>query len=326
MNHCVVTTINKPTKAIESLHNIFGSNLIVVGDEKTPKNWKYKDTSYILDLPDDKLYYGGYAPRNHYARKNLGYLQAIKNKATLIYDTDDDNIPTNKWKIRTEQVEANLSHGEGWYNVYDLVSEEYIWPRGFSLKHLDNYPSIGVKKFRTSSIQQGLADGEPDVDAIWRLVLSKPNEFAIEKSIYIQPNAWCPFNSQSTWWFPKAYPLMYLPVYSSFRMTDIWRSFVAQRCLWEIGEGVTFHSPSEVFQDRNPHDLMKDFADEVSGYLNNDNIVDILSNLKLKSGIEYICENMLACYQAIVDKDILPEMEIRSLNNWTRDYENAINK
>jgi len=32
--------------------------------------------------------------------------------------------------------------------------------------------------------------------------------------------------------------LMYLPIKASFRMTDIYRSFVAQRCLWELGEGV----------------------------------------------------------------------------------------
>ena len=324
-NYCIITTINKPTKAIESLHSVFGSNLIVVGDKKTPDDWEYKDVRYFsvysnigIDL-DTRFH----APFNHYARKNLGYLLAIKNKASLIYDTDDDNIPNDIFKIRTEQVEANISHGEGWFNVYDLVSEEYIWPRGFSLNHLDDYPSVGAKKFRTSSIQQGLADGEPDVDAIWRFVLKKEHNFSINKSIYVQPKAWCPFNSQSTWWFPKAYPLMYLPIYATFRMCDIWRSFIAQRCLWEIGEGVTFHSPSEVFQDRNKHDLLKDFADEVSGYLNNDTIVEILSNLKLKSGIENICENLLTCYQAIVDKNILPEMEIRSVKAWIKDYEIA---
>lgn len=320
MNYCIITTINPPTKAIEKYYELFGENLIIVGDEKTPKDWNYKDAKYILDLPDDKGYYEGYAPRNHYARKNLGYLHAIKNKASLIVDTDDDNIPNENWKEREEQVEASISIGEGWYNVYDIVSEEYIWPRGFSLKHLHDFVSVGPTRLRTSSIQQGLSDGEPDVDAIWRLVSKKQHTFSPKKSIYVQPNAWCPFNSQSTWFFPRAYPLLYLPVYSTMRMTDIWRSFIAQKCLWELGEGVTFHSPSEVFQDRNEHDLIKDFADEIPGYLHNDEIVEILSHLILKPGEENICENLLTCYQAIVDKNILPEMEIRSVKKWIKDY------
>lgn len=321
MNYCIITTINLPTKSIEKLYDIFGERLIVVGDKKTPKDWKYKEAQYILDLPDQKGYYEGYAPCNSYARKNIGYMAAIKNKAELIFETDDDNIPNMNWRLRGHQVEANLSLGEGWFNVYDVFTKKYIWPRGFSLRHLKNCPSIGEKVFRTSSIQQGLADGEPDVDAIWRLVLNSPNEFTVKQSLYLQKNSWCSFNSQSTWWFPRAYALMYLPVYSSFRMCDIWRSFIAQRCLWELSEGVTFHSPSEVFQERNEHDLLKDLEDEVDGYLNNDEIVEILSKLILKPGDEYVCENLLTCYQAIVDKDILPEMEIRSLKKWIKDYE-----
>ena len=51
--YCVLTTINLPTKSVEKLHDIFGSNLIIVGDEKTPDNWNYKDAQYILDLPNE---------------------------------------------------------------------------------------------------------------------------------------------------------------------------------------------------------------------------------------------------------------------------------
>jgi hypothetical protein len=314
-NYCIVTTINKPTKAIEKLYEKFGENLIIVGDKKTPENWSYKSSKYIpASVNEDFCRY------NHYTRKNIGYIEAVKNKASLVLDIDDDNTPNKNWKIRSPQVDANESIGGGWYNVYDVFSEEYIWPRGFSLKNLNKFPSVGMRKFRISSIQQGLADGDPDVDAIWRLVLKKEHSFKPNKSVYLQPNTWCPFNSQSTWFFPKAYPLMYLPVTASFRMTDIWRSFVAQKCLWELGEGVTFHSPSEVFQDRNEHDLLKDFEDEIPGYLKNDLIVETLSELKLNGNV---CENLLTCYESLVDKDILPESEISSVKAWIKDYEKA---
>ena len=84
-------------------------------------------------------------------------------------------------------------------------------------------------------IQQGLADGNPDVDAIFRLVLPLPMNFGRKPPIALCRGAWCPFNSQNTSWWPAAYPLLYLPAYCSFRMTDIWRSFVAQRICWENG-------------------------------------------------------------------------------------------
>lgn len=318
-NYCVITTINPPTKAIEKLYELFGKSLIVVGDRKTPADWKYKDVQFILRFQPEKEWCHGYAPANHYARKNLGYLEAMRQGAELIYDTDDDNCPNGNWQFRQYRDVAEMACPEGWYNVYQCFTSKKIWPRGFSLKHLNRVVNNTFLNTKISSIQQGLADGEPDVDAIYRLTIPGENTFSILKSVHLERNTWCPFNSQSTWWFPNAFPLMYLPVNASFRMTDIWRSFVAQRCLWEIGEGVTFHSPSEVYQDRNEHDLLADFKDEIPGYLHNEYIVEILSALELTGSI---CDNMLTCYQAIVDKDILPEEEIRSLKKWIKDYNN----
>lgn len=324
--YCVVTTINPPTKAIEELHKRFGDSLIVVGDNKTPVDWSYGDSKYI----PGKRNFGQFSTYrhvdNHYARKNLGYIEAIKNGATMIYDTDDDNIPNDSWKLRTYEVCSNSSVGTGWYNAYSLFCLPFIWPRGFSLRELTKPANIGEPIITKSSIQQGLSDGEPDVDAIWRLVFQKRNTFTEKLSITLDKATWCPFNSQTTWWFPRAYPLMYLPIYSSFRMTDIWRSFVAQRCLWELDEMVTFHSPSEVYQDRNEHDYLKDFEDEVPGYLNNDRIRELLDGLTLQKGDNKVCDNMLICYQRLVDNNILPESEITSLFAWIDDYKNAIKK
>lgn len=316
MNYCVVTTINKPTKAIEKLYEHFGNKLIIVGDKKTPNDWNYNGITPIGS--SNKLY----APDNHYARKNLGYLEAIRRGATLIYESDDDNIPNETWKTRSVECISSGVNSGGWANVYRYFCAEFVWPRGFSLKSVISSQCIfeNTDIVRRSSIQQGLSSGEADVDAIWRILINKPIVFTGNRSLILYPYSWCPFNSQSTWFFPKAYPLMYLPVYASFRMTDIWRSFVGQRCLWELGEGVTFHSPSEVFQDRNEHDLLKDFEDEIPGYLLNDRIVEILGELKLKQGQEFVCNNMLTCYQAIVDDGILPAKEIKSLKKWVKDY------
>ena len=66
-------------------------------------------------------------------------------------------------------------------------------------------------------------------------------------------------------------------------MTDIWRSFVAQRIAWANGWSILFHE-ANVWQERNDHSLMRDFADEVPGYLNNRAMCEKLAALDLKAG------------------------------------------
>jgi hypothetical protein len=130
--------------------------------------------------------------------------------------------------------------------------------------------------------------------------------------------AWSPFNSQSTAWFPKAYPLLYLPSYCSFRMTDIWRSFVAQRIAWESGWSVLYSSP-DVVQERNEHSLMRDFADEVPGYLHNRTIGDHLQALKLEAGPEKIAENLIRCYEELVRLAVVDAKELPLVKAWAQD-------
>ncbi len=311
-NFCVITTINKPTKSIDAWFERFHDKLIIVGDKKTD-NDSYRDFFYIN--PNTP-------PFNHYARKNFGYLQAMRRGAELIYDTDDDNSPSRTWAIRESKTTITHTSNGKWCNVYEPLTSGLIWPRGFPLKLVTEPAQLTeILCKKESSIQQGLANLSPDVDAIWRLTNNRLVSFWVKKDIWLK-DVWCPFNSQSTWWFPKAFPLMYLPMTASFRMTDIYRSFVAQKCLWELGEGIIFHSPSEVLQDRNEHDLLKDFEDEVHGYLNVEKIVDLFSGMTLAKGEENICGNMFTLYNALVANKILKEQEMPFLKAWVKEYEN----
>ena len=103
-------------------------------------------------------------------------------------------------------------------------------------------------------------------------------------------------------------------------MTDIWRSFIAQRCIWEIGGAITFHA-SEVMQDRNQHNLFRDFQDEVPGYLNNSKFVHLLEELKLESGPDSVGENLFRCYEILVKNDILPRKELPLVKAWLSDLQ-----
>jgi hypothetical protein len=262
-------------------------------------------------------------PTGHYARKNIAYLAAVQLDAECIYETDDDNAPNETWKPRARTTLARACPPRQWANVYRMFSEEHIWPRGFPLDRITDpgtyvWDEDSAPEWVDAPIQQGLANGSPDVDAIWRLTLDRNFRFEDRSSVALQAGTWCPFNSQTTWWWPSTFPLLYLPSYCSFRMTDIWRSFVAQRCLWELGHGLVFH-PAEVDQERNQHNLLRDFEDEVPGYLHNHRIVAALEGLALRGGEPAVSGNLLKCYEALVRIGVIPEKELGLVQAWVAD-------
>lgn len=321
----VVTTIQSPTEYLTSLAHLAceaGGRVVVVGDTKTPADFSLDGAEFLS--VESQLRTGSHlaarTPVRHYARKNLGYVSAIRSGAKVIYESDDDNSPLPSWTVRQEMTTAAVCRGTGWINAYRQFTAESIWPRGMPLDAVlapsaEQVSCGGDLVNVRAPIQQGLANGEPDVDAVWRLTMPRDVTFGEAPSLLLRPGAWCPFNSQSTWWFPIAYPLLYLPSFCSFRMTDIWRSFVAQRCLWELGLGVVFHG-AEVFQTRNTHDLMKDFEQEVPGYLGNRRLTEVLADTRLQGGADMVAANLVRCYQALIGASFFPEKEAALVGLW----------
>jgi hypothetical protein len=105
-------------------------------------------------------------------------------------------------------------------------------------------------------------------------------------------------------------------------MTDIWRSFIAQRCLWELDLGIVFHGP-EATQERNQHDLMRDFVDEIPGYTRNQELVTVLKNLRLEKGSDALLSNLLSCYEVLIGKQFFPKSELDLVRTWIADLEEA---
>jgi len=299
-------------------------SFIVIGDTKSPNEFNLEGCDFwsierqlILPFQLAKI-----LPTRHYARKNLGYLLAIKNGCTELLETDDDNIPNKEfWNKKEREVMSSNFENSGWVNVYHYFTKHKIWPRGFPLEELQN-EQIDINTLKQTKtdcpIQQGLADENPDVDAVYRLTYPLPINFEIEAKLSLGKNAWSPFNSQNTYWFKDAFMLMYLPSYCSFRMTDIWRSYVAQRIAWECGWSILYHEPT-VWQQRNEHNLMKDFEDEISGYTNNLNICKELQNLALKKSKANIAENLITCYQKLIDLNLVGKEEMTLLKAWIKD-------
>ncbi len=348
MLHCVITTIQRPTDSVRALAARLAGDrghLVIAGDTKGPDQFDLADVDRFSNdqltfLSIEAQLSSGFKlaerlPTKHYSRKNIGYLHAIRAGASCIYETDDDNRPLDSWRPRTEYIDnatvlqvAEPDNQPNWVNVYRHFTGENIWPRGLPLDRIhdqivdcsDWAPPTNDARSPWAPIQQGLADGSPDVDAIWRLVLDREFTFQQATSVLLTPGQWCPFNTQSTWWWPVVYPLLYIPSFCSFRMCDIWKSFVAQRCLWQLGTGVVFHAP-EVWQQRNVHNLMRDFNDEVPGYQQNDRIAKILRGVDLVPGADRVADNLLACYEALVADGIFPADELDLVRVWIGDLE-----
>jgi hypothetical protein len=340
MLYTVITTIQEPTRCVHALASALNAHkavLISVGDKKGPKNFHldaFDDARHLIFLPlaqQPELDYSiiELLPEGSYARKNIGYLSAVTSGATCIYETDDDNAPLENWKPRTEVVESSRevsADAPDWINVYQFFTDALIWPRGLPLDEIRQEHATPPTTFvagRRAPIQQALVNGSPDVDAIWRLLMDREFLFADCPAVYLPPGKWCPFNTQSTWWWPIAYPLLYIPSYCSFRMCDIWKSFVAQRCLWEMGHGIAFHAP-EVYQDRNAHNLMSDFTQEISGYTHNKRIVHILEEAHLRAGPTHVADNLHICYEKLVSHDIFPSKELKLVEAWLTDVTLAL--
>jgi len=301
-----------------------GTSFIVIGDTKSPAQFALDGCDFYSIARQDNLTFklARHLPYKHYARKNLGYLIAIQGGAEIIIETDDDNIPlADFWQARSRAKQARVLTHTGWTNVYKYFSELNIWPRGFALEELlKPLPSLPEHTSLECPVQQGLAQENPDVDAIYRLTQPLPVQFNMFDNVALGDQAVCPFNSQNTTWFKEAFALLYLPSFCSFRMTDIWRSFIAQRILWTCGWAVLFHSGT-VRQERNYHGLIDDFKDEVSGYTNNFEIMQTLNQLELVSGKEAIPGNLLRCYQAMVDKKFIQADELPLIESWLHDLE-----
>jgi len=327
----IITTVAEPTSCVRSLieKTRQTKGLIIIGDKKGHFSYELPYTQfYSLEIQRDLPFnISNKLPTGHYSRKNIGYLLAMQQGEQSIYETDDDNAPNELWHLREKKIQALIAEKASWINAYKHFSNENIWPRGFLLDRIASAESIpkhdGNQYELIAPIQQGLADVSPDVDAIWRLTQDREFYFERKESIALPEGSWCPFNTQSTWWWEEAFPLLYLPSYCSFRMTDIWKSFVAQRCLWEMGYKVVFHA-AEVNQERNLHNLMKDFEAEVPGYTQNEKLTRVLEDAKLLPGKDNALRNLAICYESLVANNLLPKEELQLVKAWVSDVDKLL--
>lgn len=273
----IITSINPPTDAVREFEKWEGWTTIVVGDRKSPKDWSCGEVVY-LSLEDqirDFTEFSQFLPENTYLRKMIGYLYAFRNGAQAIFESDDDNIPYPDALAQIEahivgnrEVGAAVASPKGWANIYSEFGAPTCWPRGFPLHHILNSTediTRGKSKGLPWGVMQYLADEDPDVDAIYRMTHTEPVFFARNRVMRLEEKTYCSFNSQATLWLPETFPLMFLPIGKTDRVTDILRGYMSLACLWKSGYTLAYASPV-VYQKRNFHNLHRDFEQEIDIY------------------------------------------------------------
>ena len=318
----IITSIFPPTEAVKKFAKISEWQLIVVGDKKTPLNWKLKNVIYLSPDKQLKLFpkIAKSLPWNSYSRKNLGYLYAIKQGADIIADTDDDNIPYKNWgKNLTFEGQFDTVDNKGFVNAYKYFTNELIWPRGYPLdKILENIERKIVPKKQKVGVWQFLADSDPDVDAIYRLTINKMVKFMKNKPIVLEKNTICPFNTQNTIVTKELFPLLFLPPFVSIRFVDILKGLVAQPLMWQSGFKLGF-GQATVIQRRNPHNYLKDFELEIPMYLSSEKVVLITDKaLKFK---DKLTKNLMNVYTALYREQIVTKKVLTALKLWLEEIE-----
>ena len=275
MIYIATTTINKPTKALKLFAKNKNCKLIVALDKKS-KKFDLKDSIILSTEYQEKKWpkLSKLVGWNCIQRRNFAILEAYDRGAEVIALIDDDNIPYNNWfkniyvnsKIRCKEISTNKK-------IFDPVgytNHSNLWHRGLPLELVNNRKyKVKKKQLIKPDIQANFWNGDPDIDAVCRMIF-KP-ECNFKKNIFpFFSKKISPFNSQNTLISRKVIKDYFLFPHIG-RMDDIWASFYVTSKKYRV----IYNEPT-VYQQRNVHNLIKDFKDEYIGYVNSLNLVESL--------------------------------------------------
>lgn len=318
----IITSIFPPSEAIKKFSKFIDYHIIVIGDKKSPSVWECNNVEFISINQQLNMNYGitKSLPYNHYCRKMLGYLLAIECGADIIIDTDDDNIPKINWGFPEFENRFDCTfENQGFVNIYQLYTKQKIWARGLPLSHISKDFELRKQLSNKSckvGIWQGLADEDPDVDAIYRLTYNSSCYFKDRGPVVLGKGTLSPFNSQNTAIRRELFPLLYLPTYVTFRYTDILRGLIAQPIMWLYNYQLGFINAT-VVQKRNIHNYMEDFISEVPMYINCENVINLV--LKSVSSSATIESNLFNSYDSLLKSNIICSKEMITLEAWLKD-------
>lgn len=308
--YIILTTIYEPTEATKRFSEMYGWKLIVVGDKKTPHN-SYKDINCIYFHPDDqeKTYkeVSDAIGWNCIMRRNLGFLLAYELGADIVASVDDDNIPYVNWGtgvfVGEDLYSVPIYNSESiCFDPLSLTNHPHLWHRGYPLEEVPTKNCVRYfgEQQRKILIQADLWDGDPDIDAVCRMIYN-PTALKLNLDSAFTTDQLVPFNSQNTFLAREVLPY-YMVLPHVGRMDDIWGGYLAEHLL----NTRPLFNYATVYQDRQRQNIYKNLQDEVLGYTKT---TELLYNIS-----EY--------------ESILPEKTLEAFRVYRREYEkiNSISK
>ncbi len=188
MIYIATTTINKPTKALKLFAKNKNCRLIVALDKKS-KKFDLKNSIVLSPKYQEKKWpkLSKLVGWNCIQRRNFAILEAFERGAETIALIDDDNIPYKNWfknifidkKILCKEVKTNKI-------IFDPVgytNHKNLWHRGLPLELVHNRKyKAGKKSLIKPDIQANFWNGDPDIDAVCRMIF-KP-ECSFKKRLF----------------------------------------------------------------------------------------------------------------------------------------------
>ena len=237
-------------------------------------------------------------------------LKFLKSNQTVVLDQHDDDRPL----AFNPYIHMGASH-------------ENSWPRGFPINDLENNFMNGTKldtaevgDLSQSSIGviQSLCNGDPDTDAVFRMTRPDSTDFTFERSakslpLLIPSNMYTPYNAQATTHLYSAFWGLYLPITVPGRVTDIWRSYITQRIMKDVGLYVMY-TPPIVHHARSAHDYLSDFVAESDLYGKTSKLLEFLNGWS--SDANELPARIFDLWVELYERDYIGLNDVETAREW----------
>ena len=219
--------------------------------------------------------------------------------------------------------------GHNWptYNPYPVLGAPNLpsWPRGLPLadikKEQCSNTTVTNTKLQVKSIAvlQSLAEVQPDVDAIFRITMSMPRPFAFIRTdetrpLMIPSGVLTPYNAQATLHFESAFWALLLPITVHGRVSDIWRSYLAQRLFWDCDLQVGFTARPLVVHERTEHSDLGDLDAERDLYMKSEHLVKFLGSWKATGTT--LAERIEELWIALYERQYIELKDVELVQHW----------
>nr|PNR36429.1 hypothetical protein PHYPA_022280 [Physcomitrium patens] len=334
----VVAALGAPTSHIQALTRVSGWQVLAVAGEDTPADWKVAGVIFLSMDDQAALSYriSAHLPYNNYLRKNIGYLFAIQHGAKIIYDADDkesvigDDLES-KFDVylqgrrarRGPILQFRTLPNRTMVNPFVHFGQKTVWPRGYPLEFVQQIaPDISYNEVFPGKqfIQQGLANGLPDVDSIfYNTRRSHDGNININFDVNAPPvslphGTMAPCNAFNTLFHSAAFWGLLLPVTLSPKTADIVRGYWAQRIVWEVGGMMVVYPPTVVREDSG---MPLSFLDEKDLHAESRRLVEFL--VKWRSSKTTLFDRIIHLTHTMAFEGFWGAQDVELAADWLKD-------